>query len=109
MELLFFFLLFCSSNPSHNVKADWFSKARYGILVHYLNNLQVRGMPWSQGKRTSWDDCVNSFDVQNIASVGEIYHIRSVPKSRFIRGVQGHAATFIGKGLAIPGFKIFRQ
>lgn len=66
--LIFFLLLSPSASFSQNSKADWFSKARYGIIVHYLNSLQNSGPPWNQGKKTSWDVCVNSFDVQKFAS-----------------------------------------
>ncbi len=49
-------------------KTDWFTKARYGIMVHYLNGLQNGSLPWNQGKNTSWDSCVNSFNVQKFAA-----------------------------------------
>jgi hypothetical protein len=47
---------------------DWFSKAGYGVFVHYLAGLQNSAdSPNSLGKHTSWDACVKEFDVERFA------------------------------------------
>lgn len=49
-------------------RTDWFLKHRYGVFVHYLNG--VMNSPEtlnSLGRQTSWDDCVNEFDVELFA------------------------------------------
>lgn len=48
--------------------AKWLRKAKFGILVHYLNTSQNEQLPWNMGKKTSWDSCVNEFDVNVFAS-----------------------------------------
>lgn len=42
-------------------------KSKYGLLVHYLYGLQNGKEPWNQGKITSWDSCINSFNVKKFA------------------------------------------
>jgi hypothetical protein len=49
-------------------KTDWFKKSSYGILVHYLYNLQNSRQPWNLGKQTTWDSCVNDFDAEKFAN-----------------------------------------
>jgi hypothetical protein len=53
-----------------NKNTDFLMNAKYGIFVHYLNNLQNcasdRGL--NQGKVTSWDECVSDFDVNKFVS-----------------------------------------
>jgi hypothetical protein len=46
-------------------KTDWLMKARYGLLVHYLYDLQNSRDTscWNMGKHTDWDTCVNEFSV----------------------------------------------
>lgn len=49
-------------------KTDWFSKAGYGVFVHYLWDLQNAPETInSLGKRTNWDACVREFDVERFA------------------------------------------
>jgi alpha-L-fucosidase len=48
---------------------DWFHDQKWGIFVHYLYHIQnnpetVNNMGVGE---TSWDDCVNSFDVERFA------------------------------------------
>jgi len=43
-------------------------KAQHGIFTHYLNGLQNSFGPNSQGKNTSWSDCVDEFDVNAYAA-----------------------------------------
>jgi hypothetical protein len=48
-----------------NPNTDWFCKARYGVLVHYLNHIQNDpATVQSLGRKTSWDECVREFDVK---------------------------------------------
>ena len=52
-----------SSHPT-----DWFCKARYGVFVHYLNEIQNDpATVQSLGRRTSWAECVREFDVNRFA------------------------------------------
>ena len=51
-----------------NPNTDWFSKAGYGVFVHYLQELQNNpAQLHSFGKNSSWDECVNAFDVELFA------------------------------------------
>lgn len=47
---------------------DWFSKAGYGVFVHYLAGLQNDARQvHSLGRETSWDECVREFDTERFA------------------------------------------
>ena len=49
-------------------RTDWLVKHRYGVFVHYLNKLQNNPEHvGSLGKATSWDECVNEFNVELFA------------------------------------------
>jgi len=49
-------------------RTDWFVKHGYGVFVHYLNKLQNNPEHVaSLGKSTSWNDCVNEFNVELFA------------------------------------------
>ncbi len=63
-------LLACASRASTNNPAtDWFSRAGYGVFVHYLNELQNNAaMIQSLGRSTTWDECVREFDTERFAS-----------------------------------------
>jgi hypothetical protein len=51
-----------------NPNTDWFSRAGYGVFVHYLSGLQnVAESSNSLGKQTSWDACVREFNVEAFA------------------------------------------
>ena len=51
-----------------NPNTDWFSKAGYGVFVHYLNGLQNdHEQINSLGRETSWDQCVKEFDTEKFA------------------------------------------
>jgi hypothetical protein len=51
----------------------WFRSANMGVMVHYLNGLQNSKSPWNKEKITSWDKCVNDFNVDKFAKqVNEI-------------------------------------
>ena len=53
---------------TNNPATDWFSKAGYGVFVHYLNELQNSpNTIQSLGRSTAWDDCVREFDVNRFA------------------------------------------
>jgi hypothetical protein len=63
-------LFFISNNSAQQTtknKAAWMRHVKYGVLVHYLDFLQNARDPWNMGKRTSWDSCVNEFDVNLFA------------------------------------------
>ena len=47
---------------------DWMRHTKFGIMVHYLEQLQNGTPPLNMGKVTSWDSCVNDFDVHRFAS-----------------------------------------
>lgn len=74
----------------NNPNTDWFSKAGYGVFVHYLAGLQNNaGAVNSLGKETFWDQCVREFDVQrfadNMARAGAGYVIFTImQRSRFL-------------------------
>ena len=56
-------------NTSQNTDCiDAFFQKRYGVFFHYLNSLQNTAKTInSLGQETSWDDCVNEFDVERFA------------------------------------------
>ena len=58
---------FVTSVLAQRKTLNWFYQAKYGVFVHYLNKLQNGDQPWNQGKITSWDSCVNDFDVIKFA------------------------------------------
>lgn len=68
-----FFIFFCIliSKKSYSQATDktkWFKNSSYGLLVHYLFGMQNGAEPWSQGKTTSWDSCINSFNAEKFAN-----------------------------------------
>ncbi|MDR2440915.1 MAG: alpha-L-fucosidase [Planctomycetaceae bacterium] len=71
VSVLFLFLLFpvtVFSREPQPERTDWFLKHGYGVLVHYLNKIQnTPKQIASLGKSTSWDDCVNEFNVELFA------------------------------------------
>ena len=53
---------------TNNPNTDWFSRAGYGVFVHYLAGLQnSAGEIHSLGRETSWDACVREFNVGQFA------------------------------------------
>ncbi|MEP6844371.1 MAG: alpha-L-fucosidase [Panacibacter sp.] len=81
--LLFYFsLLAVNGKAQEKSSADWLRKAKFGILVHYLHISQDEKEPWNMGKTTSWDSCVNDFDVKLFAkqmhAVGACYVIFTI-------------------------------
>jgi hypothetical protein len=53
---------------ANNPNTDWFQQAGWGVFVHYLESLQNNPAELhSLGKKTSWDECVNEFDVEKFA------------------------------------------
>ncbi len=114
VSLLFFVMLlssfvFINAHP-HKVqsnKADWMRHTKYGVLVHYLEQLQNEQQPWNQGFKTSWDSCVNSFDVDLFAKqmndIGAGYVIFTVyqgTKYMCIPNVTLEKSTGYARGLA---------
>ena len=54
---------------TNNPATDWFSKAGYGVFVHYLNDIQNSGNTiQSLGRSTTWDECVREFDADRFAA-----------------------------------------
>lgn len=49
-------------------KKQWFRERKWGVFMHYLDGI-VNGSAAlsSYGKETSWDECVNEFDVHLLA------------------------------------------
>jgi hypothetical protein len=71
VSVLFLFLLFhvtVFSREPQPERTDWFLKHGYGVFVHYLNGIQNNPEHVaSLGKSTSWDECVNEFNVELFA------------------------------------------
>lgn len=71
-------------------RTENFRSKRYGVFFHYLNGLQNgKESLNSFGKETSWDDCVNEFDVElfadQIALTGAGYvFFTMMQQSRFL-------------------------
>lgn len=64
-------LLLCGDGyaSANNPATDWFSRAGFGVFVHYLNELQNNANAiQSLGRSTSWNACVNEFDAERFAS-----------------------------------------
>lgn len=56
------------ARAANNPNTDWFHAAKYGVFVHYLEDLQNDPEKvHSLGRRTSWDACVREFDVPRFA------------------------------------------
>ena len=67
-------------------ETDWFSAAGHGIFTHYLDGLQnSAGSPNSNGRQTSWSDCVDEFDVEAYADSAAAAHA----KFAFVTMMQG--------------------
>jgi hypothetical protein len=67
IALLCLYAPIASAEPN-NPNTDWFSKAGYGVFVHYLEDIQNDPTTiQSLGKKTSWDECVREFDVNRFA------------------------------------------
>jgi hypothetical protein len=57
-----------SITPVINQKTEWFRNAGYGVFVHYLYDIQNNPDELNSfGKHTSWDECVNDFNVNTFA------------------------------------------
>src|SRR3954463_3088797 len=75
---------------TNNPNTDWFSRAGFGVFVHYLAGLQNNaGEIHSLGRETSWDACVREFDVarfaDSMAEAGAGYVIFTMQqRSRFL-------------------------
>ena len=67
--LLLLFLVSASfAREPQPERTDWFVKHRYGVFVHYLNKIQNNPEHVaSLGMSTSWDECVNAFNVELFA------------------------------------------
>ncbi len=72
---IIFFSIFASvsfcyagANIINSPETEWFKKAGYGVFVHYLYDIQNNPDELhSFGKQTSWDECVNDFNVNIFA------------------------------------------
>ena len=49
-------------------ETEWFSQAGRGVFTHFLADLQNEFGPNSQGTNSSWDQCVQQFDVEAYAA-----------------------------------------
>lgn len=67
--LFCYFILPKIAHPQVAVKKviTGYRQLHYGIFFHYLNGLQNTKMPWNQGKVTSWDECINDLNVDNLS------------------------------------------
>lgn len=52
-----------------NPNTDWFRDAKYGVFVHYLEDLQNEQSKYelNRGKHTDWSSAVHEFDVHTFA------------------------------------------
>jgi len=67
-------------------ETDWFAAAGRGIFTHYLDGLQnSAASPNSNGRETSWSDCVDEFDVEAYAASAAAAHA----KFAFVTMMQG--------------------
>jgi hypothetical protein len=73
-KMLFFSIIvllvlgFTRMNAANNQNMAWFKNAGYGVFVHYLYDIQNNPDELhSFGKQTSWDVCVNDFNVDTFA------------------------------------------
>jgi alpha-L-fucosidase len=57
-----------STWPPPGPETDWFAAAGHGVFTHYLNGLQNSFGPNSEGKNSSWSDCVDEFDTEAYAA-----------------------------------------
>ena len=49
--------------PPPGPETDWFSAAGHGVFTHYLDGLQNEFGSNSQGKNSTWSECVDEFNV----------------------------------------------
>jgi len=62
-------LVLTAECETNSPATDWFSRAGYGVFVHYLNELQNNADTiQSLGRSTTWDECVKEFDTARFAS-----------------------------------------
>ena len=61
-------LMAVTSPFAQTAASNWMRRAKFGVMVHYLSSLQNGTPPLNEGKKTSWDSCVNDFDVNLFAS-----------------------------------------
>ena len=79
-----------NENPTARQNIEWFKNAKYGVFVHYLNDIQNNPDELhSFGKQTSWDECVHDFNVQifadNMSQAGAGYVIFTMhQRTRFL-------------------------
>lgn len=72
IALSFWWSLRPVSAETNNPNTDWFSRAGYGVFVHYLGDLQNNAAEvHSLGRETSWDKCVREFDTRRFADAME--------------------------------------
>ena len=95
-RMIYLFLLSMTSlclakeNPAKSQMKAWFKNAGYGVFVHYLYDIQNNpDKLQSFGKQTSWDECVNDFDVntfsQQMSQAGAGYVIFTMhQRTRFL-------------------------
>ena len=84
-------------------ETDWFSAAGHGVFTHLLSNLQNEFGRNSQGKNSSWDDCVNGFDAEayadSAAATGARYAVLTLTQQeRFIVGPNAAFDRYTGYG-----------
>ena len=66
--LMMFSSMAISAREPQPERTAWFVKHGYGVFVHYLNSIQNNPEHVaSLGKSTSWDECVNEFNVELFA------------------------------------------
>ena len=63
-------------------ETDWFSEAGHGVFTHYLSGLQNNFGRNSQGKNSTWEECVHEFDAEayakDAAATGAKYAVLTV-------------------------------
>ncbi len=69
LALIFALCLAVRGTSADDHPADWFSRAGYGLFVHYLNEIQNNAATvQSLGRSTTWDECVREFDTERFAA-----------------------------------------
>lgn len=61
-------ILICTIKTYGQTRVNNTQNLKFGVFAHYLHGLQNLKQPWNQGKTTSWDVCVNEFNVKTFVN-----------------------------------------
>jgi len=90
-----------TSFPPPGNETEWFRAAGHGLFTHYLDGLQNSFGPNSQGKNTTWSDCVDEFNATayaaSAASAGARYAVITMMQgSRYLLAPNAAYDQFTG-------------